>query len=57
MQGPSFCGNNHHVSSQAEENYGEGYFDQTEESNQFRQEYEMRKKKQACKKNKILLIR
>lgn len=28
----------------------DGFFQQTEESSQFRQEYEMRKKKQACKK-------
>ncbi|XP_056845591.1 syntaxin-72 [Raphanus sativus] len=34
----------------SEEDMDDGFFQQTEESSQFRQEYEMRKKKQACKK-------
>lgn len=33
----------------AEGDFNDGFFQQTEESNQFRQEYEMRKTKQACK--------
>lgn len=31
-----------------EEDMDDGFFQQTEESSQFRQEYEMRKKKQVC---------
>lgn len=33
----------------AEGDFNDGFFQQTEESNQFRQEYEIRKMKQACK--------